>query len=63
MAHCEGRECSPMERASQGVKAPSCGATNMRVHPEVLVSQQPLKEMKAPSGLGRVGVKGSNGKD
>ena|ERR1700727_1556593 len=25
--------------------------------------QQPLKEMKSPSGLGRVGVKGSKGKD
>jgi hypothetical protein len=25
--------------------------------------QHPAKEMKAPSGLGRVGVKGSNGKD
>ena len=29
----------------------------------VMCCQQPLKEMKAPSGLGRVGVKGSNGKD
>src|ERR1700679_1223409 len=25
--------------------------------------QQPLKDMKSPSGFGRVGVKGSNGKD
>ena len=45
----EAHECPHLWVRGVGTRRQSC--------------QQPLKEMKCPSGLGRVGVKGSKGKD